>query len=39
MPAVTGMGYSNMNITKGDEASIKYYQVTYGDNVDLKEKQ
>jgi len=39
LPAVTGEGYSNMNISKGDEASIKYYQVTYGDNVDLKEKQ
>ena len=28
-----------MNISKGDEASIKYYQVTYGENVDSKEKE
>jgi len=30
LPALTGKGYDNMEISEGEEASIKFYTVTYG---------
>jgi len=31
LPALTGQGYDGMEISEGNEASIKYYTVTYGE--------
>lgn len=39
LPAVTGSGYENMEITGGEMASMEYCRVTFGENIDEKERQ
>jgi len=39
LPVITKSNYDNMEITDGGIASIEYYRVTFGKNVDEKERQ
>ena len=38
LPALTGEGYEGLNISNGEEASIKYRVVTYGDASEQERK-
>lgn len=38
LPALTGKGYDNMEIAEGNEASIKFYAVTYGEATEEERK-
>ncbi len=38
LPALTGRGYDDMGISEGNEASIKFYTVTYGEATEEERK-
>ena len=38
LPALTGQGYDGIEITEGNEASIKFYKVTYGEATEEERK-
>ncbi|MFC2073068.1 DUF2779 domain-containing protein, partial [Chloroflexota bacterium] len=39
LPALTGKGYDGMEISEGNEASIKFYTVTYGEATEEERNQ
>ena len=39
LPTLTKSSYDNMEITDGGMATIEYYRVTFGDNIDQKERE
>jgi hypothetical protein len=39
LPVMTKSSYDNMEITDGGMASIEYYRVTFGENINEKERQ
>jgi len=38
LPVMTNLNYDGMEITEGSMASIEYYRVTFGKNIDEKER-
>ena len=38
LPAVTGISYDGMSIAKGDDASLAYLEIAFGNIDDVKEE-